>query len=63
VRRTLASPSLRSILLDWHLISVDEQAIALALAFVAYAAVAKSRRVATLARGGEFFVHVICLEV
>jgi hypothetical protein len=43
LRRTLALPSLRSVLSHRdHLISVDEQAIALALALIAYAAVAKS---------------------
>jgi hypothetical protein len=42
LHRPLASPSLQFFLSHWDLISVDEQAIALAVALAAYTPVAQS---------------------
>jgi len=59
--RALVLPSLRVFLSHRYLISVDEQAIALALALAAYAAFAYSCATTSLARSGQFFIHSICL--
>ena len=61
LRRARALPSLRTLLLHWSLLTIDEQAIALSLALAAYGSVSQARTTARLARRRQFFIHSVGL--
>jgi hypothetical protein len=63
LRWARALPSLRILLLSRGLATVDEQAIALALALAAYSAVSQTRTTAGFARRGQFFIHLVGLHL
>jgi hypothetical protein len=58
LRRARVLPSPRTLLLHWGLVTVDDQAVALSSAFVAYGAVPQSRTPAALAGRRQFFIHL-----
>jgi len=63
LRRALALPSPRILLLNQGLAVVDDQAVALASALAAYGAVPQSRSTAGLARCRQFFIHLVRLHL
>jgi hypothetical protein len=63
LRWARALPSLRILLLNRGLATVDKQAVAFSLALAAYGSVSQSRATARLAGRRKFFIHLVNLHL